>query len=72
MIDLEEIRSMAARNPHMRVNTLLHLLEKRKKVEELQAAQYQQHSGKSHLQQAFDDGRLKPEPSFWEKLMGRG
>ena len=34
-ISIEDIRAMAARNPHMRVNTLLHQLEKRRKVEEL-------------------------------------
>ena len=36
-VDLEDIRAMAARHPNMRVNTLLHQLEKRRKVEELRA-----------------------------------
>lgn len=68
-IDIQEIRVLASRNPHMRINTLLHHLEKRQKVEELKQAQYRHMTGKSALQQAVDE--MKREPSLWERLMGR-
>jgi hypothetical protein len=34
-IDLDELRAIAGTSPHMRIGALLHMLEKRKKVEEL-------------------------------------
>ncbi len=64
-VDLEDIRAMAARHPNMRVNTLLHQLEKRRKVEELR----EERERREMVREA-----LKPQPiySWFEKMMGRG
>lgn len=56
-VDLEDIRAMAARHPNMRVNTLLHQLEKRRKVEELRAEKAKEAD--------------KPLWSAFNRLMGR-
>lgn len=58
-VDLEDIRAMAARCPNMRINTLLHHLEKRQKVEELR---------KEPKAKEAD----KPLWSAFNRLMGRG
>jgi predicted LPLAT superfamily acyltransferase len=65
-VDLEDIRAMAARHPNMRVNTLLHQLEKRRKVEELRE------------QRASRDAMIKEMDaksglfSWFDTWMGRG
>jgi len=69
MIDLEEIRSMAAKNPHMRVNTLLHLLEKRKKVEELREQRNRRDAIVKEIDALEDE---KSRQSFFQWILNRG
>lgn len=69
-IDIQEIRVLASRNPNMRINTLLHHLEKRQKVEELKQAQYRHMTGESQLDRAVEDGRMPT--SFFQWLLKRG
>lgn len=63
-IDIEDIRAMAARYPNMRVNTLLHRLEKRRKLEELR---------EERERREMASEAMKPQPiySWFEKMMGR-
>lgn len=66
-VDLEDIRAMAARHPNMRVNTLLHQLEKRRKVEELREQRERRDAMVNEAQSAG------PEPAFswFNQLLGK-
>jgi len=76
-IDLEELRAIAGTSPHMRIGALLHMLEKRKKVEELRE---ERDRINTPLSANVDQGHKRPlqavvdeksKQSFWERIMGR-
>ena len=63
-VDLEDIRAMAARCPNMRINTLLHHLEKRQKVEELRKE-------RENAPRTYNDTNDKPLWSPFTQWLGR-
>jgi len=65
-IDLDELRAIAGTSPHMRIGALLHMLEKRKKVEELR----EQRNRRDAMVKEIE--ALEQPTSFFQWLLNRG
>jgi len=67
-IDLEELRAIAGASPHMRIGALLHMLEKRKKVEELR----DQQNRRDAMVKEIDALAPPMSLSFFQWLLNKG
>ncbi len=67
MNEVEFIRTLVARNPNIRGSTILHRLEKRRKLEELREERERREAMVSDVA----NGKPQPFYSWFEKMMGR-